>query len=492
MLFRSDLLNEDLVRAHLHATWLACAGVDLPHSVVDLLDLVGAPELPADDAPVVRVPTAGPRATPNLTFPLKAHYVDAFHAHGLVERATDAATAILDGIPGVREAAWYRDTWAADTMRRAATLFDDACDRWRALYRAASDELTRQSVRLQDASLPNHESRQAEQLMRDAVQQLRILRRADPKDFNDFYTYRYLASEGFLPGYNFPRLPLRAYLPGYGRSGGNPQFLSRARFIALAEYGPRSVIYHEGAQFRVLYVMREGNDPEASLIGAKVCRLCGYGHVGAQAATTDTCENCGVALHGAEHVLELSNLYRLSGVRTQRIQRITCDEEERLRRGYDLRTAYRFEGDAGRARHATYRDADNVTPLATATYGPATTLWRINLKWMQSKDDVGFDLDMTSGRWLAGRGPRGVPDADPGEAPLSLSAPNQVRRVVPYVEDRRNALILTLDDILDRENLHDSARGAAMASVQSALERAIETVYQLEDVDLAEIGRAHV
>jgi len=29
----------------------------------------------------------------------------------------------------------------------------------------------------------------------------------------DFYSYRYLASEGFLPGYSFPRLPLAAYIP---------------------------------------------------------------------------------------------------------------------------------------------------------------------------------------------------------------------------------------------------------------------------------------
>ena len=32
----------------------------------------------------------------------------------------------------------------------------------------------------------------------------------------DFYTYRYLATEGFLPGYNFPRLPLYAYVPAAG------------------------------------------------------------------------------------------------------------------------------------------------------------------------------------------------------------------------------------------------------------------------------------
>jgi hypothetical protein len=30
---------------------------------------------------------------------------------------------------------------------------------------------------------------------------------------SDFYPYRYFASEGFLPGYSFPRLPLAGVHP---------------------------------------------------------------------------------------------------------------------------------------------------------------------------------------------------------------------------------------------------------------------------------------
>ena len=52
----------------------------------------------------------------------------------------------------------------------------------------------------------------------DARNQLSLLRNEDSDHGQtDFYSYRYLASEGFLPGYSFPRLPLAAYIPG-GRS----------------------------------------------------------------------------------------------------------------------------------------------------------------------------------------------------------------------------------------------------------------------------------
>jgi len=48
----------------------------------------------------------------------------------------------------------------------------------------------------------------------EALAQISLLRGDMSNDGDlaqsDFYTYRYFASEGFLPGYSFPRLPLRA------------------------------------------------------------------------------------------------------------------------------------------------------------------------------------------------------------------------------------------------------------------------------------------
>ena len=67
---------------------------------------------------------------------------------------------------------------------------------------------------------------------------------------SDFYSYRYFASEGFLPGYSFPRLPLSAYHPRPARA--KPRtILSRPRFLAISEFGPRSIVYHEGSRYIV-------------------------------------------------------------------------------------------------------------------------------------------------------------------------------------------------------------------------------------------------
>ena len=45
-------------------------------------------------------------------------------------------------------------------------------------------------------------------------------------------------------------MPLYAYVPAVG-SGLKGAYLQRARFIAISEFGPRSLIYHEGRAYRV-------------------------------------------------------------------------------------------------------------------------------------------------------------------------------------------------------------------------------------------------
>lgn len=79
-----------------------------------------------------------------------------------------------------------------------------------------------------------------------ATDQLSILEQGKASNGSDFYSYRYLATKGFLPGYNFLRLPLYAFVPAT-QGGSQGAFLQRARFLAISEFGPRSLIYHEGS-----------------------------------------------------------------------------------------------------------------------------------------------------------------------------------------------------------------------------------------------------
>lgn len=63
--------------------------------------------------------------------------------------------------------------------------------------------------------------------------------------------YRYLTIGGFLSGYDLPKFPLYAIGPGEGKTD---SFLQRTRFLAISEFGGRSLICHEGSAYRVMKV----------------------------------------------------------------------------------------------------------------------------------------------------------------------------------------------------------------------------------------------
>ena len=143
---------------------------------------------------------------------------------------------------------------------------------------------------------------------------------------SDFYSYRYFASEGFLPGYSFPRLPLSAYIAARQTASGRDEFVSRPRFLAISEFGPRSILYHEGSRYiinKVILPVPEAGDEGAVLTrAAKRCDVCGYLHPIAGAAGADVCERCEAPLGAA-----ITSLFRLQNVSTRRRDRITSDEE---------------------------------------------------------------------------------------------------------------------------------------------------------------------
>ena len=354
------------------------------------------------------------------------------------------------------------------TMKAAAQAFDATCARWRDLYQAALRQADLQNQIIRDASRSAGDKRQAERLRREAEAQLKLLTEVDSFAQSDFYSYRYFATEGFLPGYSFPRLPISAFIPGR-RNRQRDEFLSRPRFLAVTEFGPRAIIYHEGSRYLINQIimpvsMSEEDEPLTTQV--KQCGHCGYLHPVGNGRDYDVCERCGMPLEAP-----LEALLRLQNVVTQRRDRINSDEEERQRLGYDIRTGVRFTEKEGHAlvQSAVVRAVYQDTPLALLTYAPTATLWRINLGWARrkNKNRHGFVLDIERGYWA-----RNEQVEDDPVDPLS----ERTKLVIPFVEDSRNCLLFEPLIPLSIEQ---------MTSLQAALKRAIEVRYQLEDNELA-------
>ncbi len=448
---RLDLANEDLVRAHIYAIWLAETGLSLGRSLKDILE-VGGDE-------------------PTLT--LLGSVRDSIEDLGARKRAQIRATHVLETLQDeLDKADWYHDaSWLEKELDQVVTRFDQTCERWRGLYRAAQSQAKVQGLIMRDASRSAADKEQAKRLRTEAESQLALLTDVASLEQSDFYSYRYFASEGFLPGYNFPRLPLSAYIPGRRtKQQARDEYLSRPRFLAISEFGPRAIVYHEGSRYlinRVILSVEENGSLTTS--GAKQCEHCGYLHPMTDGIGPDVCEYCGVQLP-----LPLRHLFRLQNVATQRRDKINSDEEERIRLGYEIRTALRFAETNGRPSYRVGsvegKDPTGASqPLAKLTYGHAATLWRINLGWMRRKDKTqhGFLLDTERGYWA--KNELMLEEADD---PLSP----RISRVLPFVQDRRNCLLF-------KPSTQQSP--TVMASLQAVLKSAIQVKYQLEDNELA-------
>ena len=445
---RLDLLNRDLLEAHVHAIWLAEAKLGLGTTLSEKVLIVTE-----DD----------------LNLPLKDEVKEKLADASAKLRAQQRARRLLESVgPELLEAAWYREDWLDDVLTRLPQRFDEACNRWRSLYRAAVQQRQLQNRIIGDHSRQQIDRDRAKRLRAQAESQITLLTNPQNAFEGDFYSYRYFASEGFLPGYNFPRLPLSAFIPARRGRRGKDEFLSRPRFLAISEYGPRAVIYHEGSRYRINKVNLAFDEDTQELTEhtMKVCSACGYGHE--VKGPVDSCKNCGRALEPTDEIREM---VRLQNVTAKRADRITSDEEERQRVGYEIRTTFSFATVNGEPdfRKAEVKVGDR--PIATMRYGDAAMIWRINVGWRRRRreNEHGFLLDVERGYWATNAD---VQDGD-REDPLNQA---RIRRVVPFVQDSRNALAFELEAAQDVQ---------VMATLQAALKQGIQQIYQLEPNELA-------
>ena len=87
----------------------------------------------------------------------------------------------------------------------------------------------------------------------------------------------------------------------------------------------------------------------------------------------------------------------MPNARTIRRERITCDEEERVRRGYETSTHFRF-ANVMRGQMRTVESTvgkDPAQPPVHAVYGPQATLYRIHHGWKPQA--AGFIVNLANG-----------------------------------------------------------------------------------------------
>jgi hypothetical protein len=110
---------------------------------------------------------------------------------------------------------------------------------------------------------------------------------------------------------------------------------------------------------------------------------------------------------------------------------------------------------------------DEHGPILRIDYAPGATISRVNkgLRRRKEKSLLGFGIEPASGRWVGGPAEGEDDDAPPDSA--------IVQRIVPIVEDNKNAALLRLAT--------EPQSPVTTTTLQHAFTRGLETVFQLEE-----------
>ena len=442
-----DITNEELVRSHLHAVWLAATELALAADIPEILDLGGE------------------------SYPLKEEVLSVISKSDLATRARSPMKRVLDQIlaaDGGSVPVWIGEPeeFVHNVAMNAPRKFDGAFNRWRELYDSARTQLAEANARSVITGLSRFDRRKIKTAQMQASDQLTILEQGKASNGSDFYSYRYLATEGFLPGYNFPRLPLYAFVPGEGKTG---SFISRARFLAISEFGPRSLIYHEGRAYRVMKARlppqaHKGDGSELATKDIYICPNCGACHEG----EVERCHGCDTHMAGE---VPIKRTLRIDNVEAAPVERITANDEERVRQGFDIQTVFAWPTKDGQLQvtNAEFKCGD--TTLLALQYANSAEISRLNkgLKRRRNKTVLGFNIDPRTGYW----------EKAEDEDAETDTPPDVVRpvKIVPIVRDRKNALLLRFREA-------EAFTPTTITTVQHALMRGIEVVYQLEEGEI--------
>ena len=456
-----ELANQDLMQSHVYAIWLAQTGLDLGSSMNRLLNL----------------------DTPHPNYPLNDDIRSVFQSTSTGDRLQKCIESVREVLADqfcqadINRASWYNDDWIRRTLEDAPNAFDRACQRWRELYAAAvkqREEARKISDRFAAGSISKDDKDNAEKLESEARRQIELLIGASKNQNRnlseqEFSPYRYFATEGFLPGYNFPRRPIRTYIPFDGG-----RFISRPRNVAIREFAPSNIVYYEGCKFQIAKTKISVSGIQDEYTQAAFCYSCGYFHEGQSGWERETCENCGAKLEDKGRLnAKTQRLLEMNTESTKRRQRITCDEEERLKYGYTMTTHFHYATNKCEVAKVLVQSEKSTECLIEISYGETANLWRVNRGLKNNREEIGFKLNPKTGEWGDFKGDQAAGNqvTNPEDLPHN--------QVILKVQETSNIFVI------QPQNMPKDNQDAFLATLQYALERAIQAVYMLEENELS-------
>lgn len=437
---RIDLTNEELIRSHINATVLSFLNAEeFKPSLTDLIDISGG--------------------SYNLKNDVKAKYQDVIDSS--FDEIKETVSQVVNGIIELRETRWYTEIWIENEIKHVPAKLEKSLLRWKKMYLDALRQMNEaHEIKTSPVIKDSEIKRLANRSYFLAEERLNLLRNEKNKNstLSEFYTFRYLASEGFLPGYNFTRLPIRVFLGGKDRN----EAISRPRFIGLKEFGPYNLIYHNGGKYKVNRITP--NDVALDLSTIKISKSTGYAFLNEEGKGINQDPITGV-IFDASNMDKIENrLLELQEAQSENTERISCMEEVRTSEGYI--TELYLNSQDGLIDATKIKLTVDGSELMKLFYQPAAKLILVNKKWKRTpQPDSGFDIGTKTGFFKSKKQVTNPKPEDP------------IQNVMLYTYDTSDVLY-----VQPIKSLGLTEEG--VVTMQYALEKAIEQLYNIEPVEI--------
>lgn len=436
---RIDLTNEELIRSHINATVLTFLNAEeFKPSMLELID------------------------TSNRTYRLKEEIKEKYQ-FVIDSRFNDIKQTVFDVVSNIdfTDIKWFNNEWLEREIKTVPDKLAGSINRWRKMYLDALRQMNEAHETQISPLIKDAEQKKTASLSYNRAKDRKSLLENQSNDkrnttLSEFYTFRYLASEGFLPGYNFTRLPIRVFLGGKDRN----EAISRPRFIGLKEFGPNNLIYHNGGKFKVNRVTP--NDVSLDLATIVISKDTHYAFLGEEEAKDKNQDPITGAHFTSSNIDKYHSLLELTEAQSENSERISCMEEIRTSEGYVTEMYLNAsDGLTDATKIKLTVDGDELMKLF---YSPAAKLILLNKKWKRSQDP-GFDIGSKSGFFKTKK------QVEKG------SVEDPTANVMLYTYDTSDVLYIQPIAALGL-----SEEGTI--TMQYALQKAIENIYNIESNEI--------
>jgi ATP-dependent helicase YprA (DUF1998 family)/ribosomal protein L37AE/L43A len=460
--------NRMLIRAHIHALILEIITLKIPQKIDGILDFEQSNLPMFTETP----PLVGEEAIVHTRL-----------SEMIEEHRTQIIEAVNEVLAEEKQSLdWLDDAFITRTVDSFVSSFDSAFTLFRNEFSALVRELEEINMFLQRGRISDRQ-RGAYKRRRESIEKkLDNMRNGG----GDFMTYRYLASQGFLPNYGFPTQVTSLAINYKGIFGSEEAELKRDRNIALVEYAPGNSVYFSGNRYsvRTPRLRTENNQPAMSSL--LICPYCAAVYLDEKeiSMTGGACRNCGASLEKAainHHSIEMPDQMAESRMM------ITSDEEERQRLGYQVTRHYTPSGV-----RQFFMVGNAEKPLITLSYDHSGKIVGVNHGPIPSDKDEplsGFTLCTACHRWIFGK--NGVKDHLDSENEIKRcwrngTEENIIRNIVLYTNTRHDVIKIDVPEPVDEEE--NQLDGALYKSFFTTLAQAIIEGVQIGmNVDVDEV-----